>query len=222
MAFYYDGINLSELSELYATGVVSGVTTNLTLINGEKKNKGATRKSILEPLMAFCEQHNLPISVQVEANVPTAIIEEAKSLTTEYSSTNKLLVKVPVNFANLCAISKCSDLGFDINATCITSFTQAKLATLSGARIVSFFWGKMSDQGIDPYKHVKNYDTWRRKEGLENKTKILVGSVRQPASIESAFFAGADVVTTSKSNIVKLANQLMADEANRLFQETNL
>ncbi len=80
----------------------------------------------------------------------------------------------------------------------------------------------MSDQGIDPYKHVKNYDSWRRKEGLVNKTKILVGSVRQPASIESAFFAGADVVTTSKSNIVKLADQLMADEANRLFQETNL
>ena len=222
MAFFYDGIDIAELCELSEAGVISGVTTNLTLVNGKRMAEGVSRHSVLAPLMQHCRESGIPISVQVEANEPQKIFEEARVLHEEYSDTNQLLIKVPVNFENLSAISKATKAGIAINATCITSNIQAQLATLSGARIVSFFWGKMSDQGIDPFQHVLNFDAWRRREGLETTTKILVGSVRQPASIESAFVAGADIVTTSKDNIRKLANQLMSDEANRLFQETNL
>lgn len=222
MAFYYDGINPYELIELLDTGVISGVTTNLTLVNGKRKDEGISRIEALEPIMKVCQDHNLKISLQVDTNTHKEILEEAISLFELYKGSNRIMIKIPVNFENLKAISACSHHGIEVNATCITSFMQAKLATLAGAKIVSFFWGKMSDQGIDPYLLIEQYFNWRSREGLADTTKILVGSVRQPASIHSAYVAGADIVTTSRDNIAKLANQLMSDEANRLFQETVL
>jgi hypothetical protein len=47
-----------------------------------------------------------------------------------------------------------------------------------------------------------------------------VGSVRQIGSIEAAFIAGADVVTTSYDNLKKIGNQLASDQANQAFQNS--
>ena len=44
----------------------------------------------------------------------------------------------------------------NVNATCITSFLQASIACSSGAKILSYFWGKMTDEGIDPVDHVSS------------------------------------------------------------------
>jgi transaldolase len=94
------------------------------------------------------------------------------------------------------------------------------MATLSGAKIVSFFWGKMYDQGINPAEHVSRYVSWAQSAGLADMPLVLVGSVRQIGSIEAAFIAGADVVTTSYDNLKKIGNQLASEHANQAFQNS--
>ena len=157
----------------------------------------------------------------MESEDPDAIEKEAKQLATLAKDSNRFFVKVPVNFANLKVIRNLTNSGIKINATCVTSHMQGRLAAVSGAKIVSFFWGKMSDQGINPFEHVQNYSNWADSYFKSDNPILLVGSVRQLGSIESAYLAGANVVTTSYVNIRNLANQLTSDKSASLFYETN-
>jgi transaldolase len=218
--FYYDGINEGEIDDLFSKGIIRGVTTNLTLVNSAKKTSGDSRDQIIENLIESIKKFNLPLSVQVESNNLEDIIAETKDLHSKFASKIDLFVKIPANFENLFAIKLCSDLGIKINATCVSSFMQAKMCSLSGAKIVSFFWGKMYDQGINPSEHVMNFRTWIDKNFDSSKPALLVGSVRQIGSIESAFLSGADIVTTSWANFQKIGNQFVADQANAAFQES--
>lgn len=218
--FYYDGINQDEIDDLFSKGLISGITTNLTLINSAKKSLEKSRDYIIKNLIEGIKNYSLPLSVQVESNNSKDIIVETKDLYSKFASEIDLFIKIPANFENLLAIKQCSDLGIKINATCVSSFMQAKMCALSGAKIVSFFWGKMYDQGINPSEHVMNFRLWIDKNFQENKPDLLVGSVRQIGSIESAFLAGADIVTTSWANFQKIGNQFVADQANAVFQDS--
>jgi fructose-6-phosphate aldolase 2 len=218
--FYYDGIDHLEISDLINKGIIEGVTTNLTIVNERKKFLNKSRNEILENFIDKIGKFDVPLSIQVESNTCNEIIAEANILNNLFANRIDLLIKIPINFENLAAIKSCTDSGIKINATCITSFLQAKMATLSGAKIVSFFWGKMYDQGINPAEHVSRYVGWAQNAGLAVPPLVLVGSVRQIGSIEAAFIAGADVVTTSYDNLKKIGNQLASDQANQAFQNS--
>jgi transaldolase len=221
MFMSYDGLSLEEITLLHEIQLISGVTTNLTLVNAAKKSLNKSRIDIIQPLLSYCEKNALNFSVQVESEDPSDIEKEAKELATIAKDLNRFYVKIPVNFENLIVIRNLTNFGIKVNATCVTSHMQGRLAAVSGAKIVSFFWGKMSDQGINPFEHVQNYSNWAGSYFKSESPILLVGSVRQLGSIESAYLAGADVVTTSYVNIRNLANQLTSDKSASLFYETN-
>jgi transaldolase len=222
MFLSYDGLNLDEIVALNEIGLISGVTTNLTLVNSAKKNSGKSREEIISPLMQYCSEKKLNFSVQVESKSPTEIKLEGLQLQKIADDKSRFFVKVPANFANLEVIRELTREGVNVNATCVTSHMQGRMVAAAGAKIVSFFWGKMCDQGLDPYAHVSNYKKWADEHFKADRPILLVGSVRQLASIESAYLAGAEVVTTSLQNIKNLAGQLASDQAAELFYETNI
>jgi len=221
MSFFYDGISEAEIKSLYSKGILRGLTTNLTLINNAKRVSGLTRLEILNPLIELSIQYCIPISIQLEANSISKMVDEVHHLMTQIDNSGEVYFKVPVDFEKLEVIKLLADQNIRINATCITSQTQAQMAAEAGAKIISFFWGKMSDQAIDPFLEISNFNSWKLRKNLGQVT-TLVGSIRQISTISAAFNAGADVVTTSYSNLQKVADQLLSLEANRVFQETNL
>lgn len=221
MSLYYDGIDSNEIKVLSTKGILRGITTNLTLINNQKKVLNKTRVEILEPLIELAVKYDIPISVQLEKNSVSEMIEEASQLKSTYKHVPKLYLKVPVDFEKLEVISKLSNEKILVNATAITAWPQAQLAAEAGASIVSFFWGKMSDQGIDPYDHVYKFTKWKNDNNFANVI-TLVGSIRQVSTMYSAFDAGANIVTTSLINIKKFVDQLTSMDANNIFQQTNI
>ena len=221
MSIFYDGVNTSEIEVLYRKGILRGITTNLTLINKEKLDRNKTRVEIIEPIAALATAYEIPISIQLESNSVSEMIEEAHSLKETFQRVPKLFIKVPVDFDKLEVINTLSESGILINATCITARSQAQLAVEAGSTIVSFFWGKMSDQGINPYDHVYRFTKWKKEKDF-NHIVTLVGSVRQVSTMYSAYDAGANVVTTSFSNIKKFTDQLLSTDANNFFQQTNV
>jgi transaldolase len=221
MSFFYDGIDCAEIHDLHEKGILRGITTNLTLVNNQKKNLKITRAEVINPIVDLAVKYDIPISVQLEANTTSEMIVEGEKLYKDYSNVSKFFVKVPIDFEKLKVVSKLSSMGVKINATCITSTSQAQMATTAGASIVSFFWGKMSDQGINPFHHVSEYSKWKYKNDFQ-KVLTLVGSIRQISTIYSAFEAGSDVVTTGYLNWKKYADQLLSSDANSIFQETNI
>jgi transaldolase len=222
MFLSYDGLNLDEIKTLHNSGLINGVTTNLTLVNSAKLESGKSRKEIVLPLLRYCEDNNLKFSVQVESISPSDIELEAKLLLDLSAKPELFHVKIPANFDNLQIIHRLAKSGVKVNATCVTSNMQARIVTSSGASIVSFFWGKMYDQGLDPFVHVSNYRYWASATLGDKRPTLLVGSVRQIGSIEAAYLAGADVVTTSFLNIRNLSNQFASNAAADSFYLTNL
>lgn len=213
--FYYDGTSTTEARELLNFGLVAGITTNITLVQRARKEHGIDKNDLYVDLYKVASDYNVPLSIQLMADSIDGKIDEAKTIRSLVQNYPNLHVKLATNYENFAVIAELSHLGIKVNATCVTSWMQAKLMATAGASIVSFFWGKMSDQGIDPYHHVRHFGLWRSQAGIS--TLLLVGSVRQTISIQSAFEAGADIVTTNLENIKKVSNQLASNSANELF-----
>ena len=135
---------------------------------------------------------------------------------------DNLFIKVPVQ-KNLMPIIKCLiDNGFKVNATCITSAVQALCALNAGASIVSFFWGKMSDENLNPPDEVELIRTVIDDKSLATSSvpKILVGSIRQPYVAKEALRAGADILTAPKAMLIRLIDQNKSIEAADIFADT--
>ena len=106
----------------------------------------------------------------------------------------------------------------NVNATCITSFLQASIACSSGASILSYFWGKMTDEGIDPCEHVSSLKKFISANNLNSQ--ILCGSIRQSRVIHEAFMSGADILTLPYSYFPKISARKKSDEATEIFNES--
>lgn len=221
MTYFYDGVKIEEIELLVKKSLIKGVTTNLSFVNESKRINIKNRDEIIEPIFDFCKKENLSLSIQLESNELGSMIDEGESLFERYQSLKEFYLKVPISMPNLEVVSYFHKRNVKINATCITNAGQAISAMHSGASIVSFFWGKMSDQGIDPYKQINIFDSYRKKH-QKNELKILAGSIRQPASVIAAIESGADIVTTSYQNLEKITNQLLSDNANQIFQDSNM
>ena len=218
MELFYDGASIAEVDKLLERGLIRGITTNLSFCSREMGKTGLSYLELLEGLVRFADLKNLPISIQTTKRGTDEIINEVRTMNSKFKSKSKIYFKIPQNFENLRAMHVLKEDGIRINATCVMSSNQGVTALQAGAEIISFFWGKMEDEGIDSYSQV----TLFKKVLNENRVsfpdaKVLVGSIRQPSQIIQGFAAGADIVTTQLSNFVKLAENAQSSWAEHLF-----
>ena len=197
MKYYYDGADPSEFSKIVNKGFISGITTNVNfVVDYASKYSINSYFEAIKPLyeIVSAEGKNLPFSIQAIGETPKEIISSAIEIKSKFNKGVKLFIKIPVNFENLFAIKYLSsEEEINVNATCITSFLQASIACSSGAKILSYFWGKMTDEGIDPVDHVSSLKKFI--DANKYDAEILCGSIRQSRVIHEAFTAGADIVT---------------------------
>jgi TalC/MipB family fructose-6-phosphate aldolase len=222
MKIYYDGASSSELEEVLKLGIISGVTTNLSFCKKEMNKTGQDYLDLLSKIQKIILKYNqkkLSYSVQATSIKPEAIVDEAVELYKNLSHDIDLKIKVPLCYENFKAIDKLIHKKIKVNATCVTSFLQGLAAANIGCSYVSFFWGKMTDEDIDPKRIISDLKNILIKNSLEKNCKILVGSIRQTKVIREAFVAGADIVTIQNDHFLKFLDQKKSDEANSLFQK---
>ena len=222
MKYYYDGADPSEFSKIVNKGFISGITTNVNfVVDYATKNSINSYFEAIKPLyrIASAEGKNLPFSIQAIGDNPQDIISSAIEIKSKFNKGVKLYIKIPVNFENLYAIKYLSsEEEVNVNATCITSFLQASIACSSGAKILSYFWGKMTDEGIDPVDHVSSLKKFLKENDYD--AEILCGSIRQTRVIHEAFMAGADIVTLPFNYFPKISRRNKSDEATNIFNES--
>lgn len=221
MKIYFDGASIKDLEEVLNLGIISGVTTNLSFCKKQMDIDGVSYLELLKEIKKKIINHNkkLSYSVQVTSDEKNSIVEEATMLNESLSENIDLKIKIPLSYENFKTIDKLVSKKIKINATCVTSFLQGLAAANAGCTYVSFFWGKMTDEDIDPYKIVSEFKNLLIKNSLDKSCKILVGSIRQTKVIREAFVAGADIVTIQNDSFKKILNQQKSNEANRLFQK---
>jgi TalC/MipB family fructose-6-phosphate aldolase len=222
MKIYFDGASPGEINEIIKLGIISGVTTNLSFCKKQMKSANKNYLDLLKEIRQIILSYNkkkLSYSVQVSSTKVEDIIAEALKLQEDLSNNIDFKIKIPISYENFKAIDKLIDKNIKVNATCVTSFLQGVAAANAGCSYVSFFWGKMTDEDIDPKKIISEFKNILIKNSLDKTCKILVGSIRQTKVIRDAFVAGADIVTIQNESFSKILNQIKSSEANLLFQK---
>jgi transaldolase len=206
MKFFIDTANLDEIRAAYAWGIISGVTTNPSLIAREGGD-------FIQQVHQICEIVDGPVSAEVVAQDPEGMLAEGRKLATVHEN---IVVKVPLTLSGLSAVSVLSAEGIRTNVTLCFSAGQALLAARAGATYVSPFVGRVDDIGEDGIELIEQivqiYDMYP-----EIETQVLSASVRHVKHLIDSALAGAHVATVPFNVLEKTCQHPLTAKGNAAF-----
>lgn len=214
LSLYQDGANIEEMIEAAKDPMISGFTTNPTLMAkvGITDYEGFARKVI----EAIPEKS---ISFEVFSDEIEKMEREAKII---FSWGGNTSVKIPIMTTNgkstASLIQKLSNSGIPLNVTAIFTIDQVKTvvnALNPGVNsIISVFSGRIADTGIDPMPVMK-----KAKSIIKSKKhKLLWASPRELLNVFQADNCGCDIITATPDILKKLS--LVGKNLNEFSQET--
>ncbi len=195
MAIFIDSSDPKEIKDLYAWGVISGVTTNPLIIAREAPDADLGER-IREVLAVSWGD----VSVELTTETESEMLEE--SLQYHAWNPERITVKVPFSETGLRVLHQLVKRGIKTNVTCLMAMNQAYLAALAGATYVSIFSGRVRDMGYDVRPVIANTRQVLDREGLA--AKIIVGSMRHMMDVNEALEAGAHVPTIAPPILRKM------------------
>jgi transaldolase len=206
MKFFIDTANMDEIKEAYNWGVISGVTTNPSLVAKE----GSV--SFEERLKEITELVPGSVSAEVIATDAEGMIKEGRVLA---QIAPNITIKVPMTPDGLTAVSTFAKEGIKTNVTLVFSANQALLAARAGATYVSPFLGRLDDIGHDGLELVSKIAEIFAIHGLE--TEIIAASTRHPQHITEAALRGAHIATVPMKVLKQLFNHPLTDKGIEAF-----
>ena len=185
MKFFIDTAKVEDIRKANDMGVITGVTTNPSLIAKE----GRTFNEIIKEIASIVDG---PISGEVRATIvdADAMISEGREIAAMHRN---MVVKIPMTMEGLKAVKALSSEGIRTNVTLIFNAAQALLAARAGASYVSPFLGRLDDisvTGVDLVRKISNIFHIHK-----IKTEIISASVRHPIHVLDCALAGADIAT---------------------------
>ena len=206
MKLFLDTANVKEIDERLETGVISGITTNPTLI----KKSGREPDDVYADLIKDIGITDL--SIEVDGHDAEALIQNG----IKYGKLwiHEATIKLPCTVEGIKACKTLSYMGLRVNMTLVFSVSQAILSSLAGAAYVSPFVGRLDDNGHDGIGLIRDI----AKVFCHNRseTKILAASIRDAATVGRAFAAGAHICTIPPKVFDDMFKHVLTDKG--LFQ----
>lgn len=199
MKLFLDTANQAEVEAAVKMGVISGVTTNPSLVAKEGGD-------YIERVKYFCELVGGPISVEVMATDTEGMLAEARELAAMHEN---IVIKLPITADSLAAIKQLKAEGIKTNATLCFSANQAILAARAGATYVSPFVGRLNDVGMDGMGLIAEIKAIFDNYGID--TEIIVASVRSPRQVTDAAIIGADIATIPFKTLEQMVSHPQTD-----------
>ncbi|HTO27440.1 MAG TPA: fructose-6-phosphate aldolase [Devosia sp.] len=194
MKFFVDTAEIKDIKELYATGLLDGVTTNPSLI----AKSGRDFKEVIAEICALVPG---PVSAEVASLEYEGMVAEGDHLA---KIAENVVIKLPLTLNGLKATKYFFDKGIKTNVTLCFSANQALLAAKVGATYISPFLGRLDDINLDGVELIENIRTIYDNYAFD--TQILAASIRSPNHVTQVALAGSDVATIPPDVIRKLAN----------------
>jgi transaldolase len=205
MKLFLDTANLEEIRTIKKWGVLSGVTTNPTLLAREGRDWELQMKEV-------CAEVEGDVSLETTSETADDMFEEGMKLG---SVAPNAVVKVAMTPDGLEAGRRLVQEGVPINVTLTFTPAQAILAAEIGARYVSPFLGRLDDVGSDGM-YVLN-QICEIYEVQEYETQVLAASLRHPMHVVEAARAGAGVATMPLDVFTKLVKHPLTDSGLEKF-----
>jgi transaldolase len=206
LRLFLDTANIEEIREAVSWGVISGVTTNPTLVSREQD------RSFIEIVREITALVPGPVSVEAVSLDGPSIIEEARRLA---AMARNVVVKVPMTPEGLKAVKVLAGEGVKTNVTLVFSANQALLAALAGASYVSPFVGRLDDIGHDGMAVVRDVAEIFQLHALD--TEIITASVRHPLHVLEAAKAGSDIATVPMKVLRAMVSHPLTDRGIEKF-----
>src|ERR671935_899639 len=199
MRLFLDTAKIDEIREINRWGVLSGVTTNPTLVSKTHEDVERVWKEILAEVQG---------DVSLETTEPEAgpMYEQGLKLA---AMGENAVVKVPMTPNGLAAGKRLVNDGVRINVTLVFSPAQAILAAEIGAYIVSPFLGRIDDSASDGMHALRQICEIYEVQGYE--TNVLAASLRHPMHVVDAGLAGADIATLPFAVFTQLVKHPLTD-----------
>lgn len=209
MRLFIDTANLDEIKEAASWGVVSGVTTNPSLIAKE----GIDLKEVITEITSLVDG---PISAEVNEGKAKDMIAQALELAEIHKN---IVIKLPMTMEGIKACKALTDKGIKTNVTLIFSVHQALIACEAGATYISPFMGRMDDIGLDSTKLIE--DISQLILNYRYDTQIIAASIRNVSHIETAALAGADIATIPFKVMAKMVEHPLTTAGLKIFADAS-
>ena len=183
MRLFIDTGSVAEVEELARWGVLSGATTNPSLLAKEDDEPG-------EIIRAICDLVGGPVSAEVLCAEAAGMVVEGRALSDLHEH---VVVKLPFGAAGLAASRRLTSEGIAVNMTLVFSPTQALLAAEAGATYVSCFMGRLDDISVDSAEVLAGIVDCLRPAGVTSQ--VLAASIRHPEHVVTAAKLGCEVST---------------------------
>lgn len=209
MQLFLDTAKLEEIRPLCELGIISGVTTNPSLL----AKAGRPLEEIVSEIAGLVEG---PIFGEVKASAldRNAMVEQGKAIAALHP---RMVVKIPLTAEGLAATSRLSLQGIAVTNTLVFSPAQALLAVQAGAKYVAPFVGRLDDIGESGLELVRTIAEMFR---IQNSpAKLLVASVRSPLHVVDCALAGADIATVPAGVLKQMVQHPLTDAGILKFQK---
>lgn len=190
MEIWLDTINFEVIAHASRRGIVSGITTNPSIL--------CKAKNVQETLDQLLDMQPGPVAVQVTSQDAYQMIEEGIHL---FNFSERLIVKVPVNHDGLVAIKELCSQKIPVLGTGVLDASQALLAAIQGVAYIAPYYSHM-DLPHDTLSTIVSI-----MKTYQYPTKVLAASVKHLDDIVFCADSSVDAVTIKDD----LYSKLMAD-----------
>ena len=208
MQIFLDTADYKEIADRYVTGLISGITTNPTLV----RKSGVSYYDFIGTLST--EFNFESISAEVDGQTAAEMIDNAQ----RYIDIGpEVTIKLPLTREGLIACKDLSGKGIKTNVTLCFSAAQAALAGLSGATYISPFVGRMNDNSCSGVELVRAISGLYCTQQI--KTKVLAASLRDVHHVSRCLLYGASVVTLPTKVFDKMYDHVLTDAGLAIFEK---
>jgi transaldolase len=200
MQIYLDTANIDEIKRGAKLGIISGVTTNPSLMS---KEGAADYEAVVREICSIIPG---PVSVEVLVEGTQAMIKQARVIA---SWAPNVVVKIPATADGLEVTSALAKEKIRVNFTLCFSLNQALLGALAGAAYVSPFVGRLDDAGHNGMEVVEDIVDVFTYYDLD--TEVIAASLRHPQHCVAAAKAGADIATIPYKVLMQMIQHPLTD-----------
>lgn len=208
MKIFLDTANIEHIRHGVRMGVVSGVTTNPTIISREGQID--YEKLVKE----ICSIVPGPVSTEVLSQDAAGMVAEAREIA---KWAENIVVKIPASLDGLEATSVLAGEKIKVNFTLCFTLNQATLGAAAGAAYISPFVGRLDDIGEDGMEVVADIVDYL--DSFQLRTQVIAASVRHPQHCLMASRIGAHIATVPYEVLLAMMKHPLTDIGIERFRD---
>jgi transaldolase len=206
MELYLDSAHLEDIEKAAALGIVTGVTTNPSLL---AKEAAGDYPKLIQKIVNLIDG---PVSVESTKTSREEMIAQGEYFAAWHPN---IVVKLPCTLAGVGACYALRKKGIRVNMTLCFTTNQALFAARAGAFLISPFVGRLNDISQDGLALIEEIAAVYHQHDLD--TRILAASLREPRQLTEVALAGADIATCPWSVLEKALNHPLTDSGLEKF-----